>query len=123
MRDKYSQTVADNISAILAQRGVRRNAIKGSGTSTAIYDFLASETASVRVGTLGKWAEFLEMPITAFLIPPDKRDAVLGFLRTLDTDGSIQPDQAGELVAELLRMSKAEEGFQSADELGTSSKS
>lgn len=113
MRDRYSDLVAKNIEALLNKKGFNRNQIKkasggGGSTSTAIYDFLASDKASVKVSTLGKWSEFFDVPITAFLMPLDKRDAVLDFLRILDNDESIDPDQAGELVAELLRISKAE---------------
>lgn len=111
-KDPASQIVADNIRGILSAQGRTANWLQGrlSKTSSALHDFLSDKrpNASMTIGKLAQIAQELDVPITAFLVPPDRRDAVLGFLHTLHSDESIDPDQAGALVAELLRISKAE---------------
>lgn len=110
-RDPYSETVARNLGAIIEAKRQTRNAVQeqvrelaGGKRTSALTDFLdeACGTNTVTVKNLGYYAKVLDVPITAFFVPPDKRDDLVEILRILGSDEPLR-DQAMQLVHEMSR--------------------
>lgn len=92
-RDGVTQIVAENLEGLLAGAP--------DGVATLVSDFRKGKTMSPTVALLGRAADALNVPVTAFFVPPDKRDALMDILRTLDKDEPLR-DQALLLAQEML---------------------
>lgn len=94
-RDEITQRVAINLAALIEERDWTKADLRakvGQAGTTAIYDFLSpnARSRSVKVETLAKWAEALEVPIILFFVEPDKRTE---FRQLMGTIGNLAPDQ------------------------------
>lgn len=81
-RDEATLLVEANLRALISERRFKPANVRNheSETNTAIYDFLAGRSASVKVDTLAKWADALNVPLILLFAPPDKRDAIEALL-------------------------------------------
>lgn len=107
MRDPVTQTVVDNIHHLLGERPVSWLQNQVNPTSSSVSDFLSNRKgkigSSVRVDTLARIAEALDVPLTAFFVPPDRLDYLLGILRIVSSSEQIDLDQAFDLARELAK--------------------
>lgn len=105
--DATTETVAANITHLLAGRPVSWLQGKVQPNSSSVSDFLSNRkgkvNSSIRVATLAKIAEALEVPITAFFVPPDRLDYLMGILRIVSSSEQIDVGQAFELTRELAK--------------------
>lgn len=103
-RNSYSLTIIRNVSALLEKRGwtpYRFNKMLdqkyGRERAYDIYDFLKGRKSdSIRVSTLGIYADMLDVPIEAFFARPGKLDETIEMQRTLDR---IEPAQLAHALA------------------------
>jgi transcriptional regulator with XRE-family HTH domain len=76
-RDKTTKAVAANLRAVLKQKGMTPADLQkviGAATSSAIYDFLSGRTRSLRVETLAKFADGLDIAVVELFSEPDARE-------------------------------------------------
>jgi DNA-binding Xre family transcriptional regulator len=99
-RDETTQRVAINLAALLEEKMWTKADLRskvGQAASTAIYDFLSpnARSRSIKVETLAKFAEALDVPIILFFVEPDKRQQ---FRLMLDSFGTLDADQIAKLL-------------------------
>jgi DNA-binding Xre family transcriptional regulator len=99
-RDEMTQRVAINLAAVIAEKGWTNADLRarvGQAASTAIYDFLSpnARSRSIKVETLAKFAEALDVPIILFFVEPDRRQE---FRLMLDSFGKLNADQLAKLL-------------------------
>ena len=96
-RDEFTARVEANIRAEISAAGLSTRTVRArmGSTSTALQDFLSGRSRSLRVDTLAKVAEALEIPVDRLLAPPDKREVHALFLDIL---GTLPPEDVQFLV-------------------------
>lgn len=93
-RDPTTKIVAENLEGLIG----------GADEAGAKFlsEFRKGKTMSPTVAFLDRAAKTFGVPVTAFFVPPDKRDRLMAILRTIGNGEMPTPDQAAALVRALL---------------------